>query len=129
MTHRASRNSLAGGLIDVFSALVPLLFVLFGPPLLVFFTLKTPLSKREARKTLATWRLETDLGMETKDYLCRSAKSHDCLRDRRYILFHPVSASRSYRISLMQTMREKNGNLYPWKSVKAMRKKKLPVQL
>ena len=66
MTHRASRNSLAGGLFDVFSALVPLLFVLFGPPLLVFFTLKKPLSKREARKTLATWRLETDLGMETK---------------------------------------------------------------
>ena len=52
MTHRASRNSLAGGLIDVFSALVPLLFVLFRPPLLVFFTLKKPLSKREARKLL-----------------------------------------------------------------------------
>ena len=52
MTYRASRNSLAGGLIDVFSALVPLLFVLFSPPLLVFFTLKKPLSKREARKLL-----------------------------------------------------------------------------
>lgn len=122
MTHRASRNSLAGGLIDVFFALVPLLFVLFGPPLLVFFTLKKPLSKREARKTLATWRLETDLGMETKITFVEVQKAMIALEigDIYYFILYPPQGLIGSHF--MQTMREKRGPL-SWKSVKAMRKK------
>lgn len=109
MTHRASRNSLAGGLIDVFSALVPLLFVLFGPPLLVFFTLKTPLSKREARKTLATWRLETDSGMETKITFVEVQKAMIALEigDIYYFILYPPQGL--IESLFMQTMREKTG--------------------
>ena len=43
MIHKTSHHSLTGDFIAVFTPLVPLLFVLFGPPLLVFFTLKKPL--------------------------------------------------------------------------------------
>ena len=109
MTNRASRNSLAGGLFDVFSALVPLLFVLFGPPLLVFFTLKKPLSKREARKTLATWRLETDSGMRTNITFVEVQKAMIALEigDIYYfILYSPQGLMES---PFMQTMREKTG--------------------
>ena len=93
----------------MFSALVPLLFVLFGPPLLVFFTLKKPLSKREARKTLATWRLETDLGMETKITFVEVQKAMIALEigDIYYfILYSPQGLMKS---PFMQTMREKTG--------------------
>ena len=109
MTHRASRNSLAVGLIDVFFALVPLFFVLFGPPLLVFFTLKKPLSKREARKTLATWRLETDSGMRTNITFVEVQKAMIALEigDIYYfILYSPQGLMES---PFMQTMREKTG--------------------
>lgn len=109
MTHRASRNSLAGGLIDVFSALVPLLFVLFGPPLLVFFTLKKPLSKREARKTLETWRLETDSGMRTNITFVEVQKAMIALEigDIYYFILYPPQGL--MESLFMQTMREKTG--------------------
>ena len=103
MIHKTSHHSLTGDFIAVFTPLVPLLFVLFGPPLLVFFTLKKPLSKREARKTLATWRLETDSGMKTNITFVEVQKAMIALEigDIYYfILYPPVSASRSYGISL-----------------------------
>ena len=109
MIHKTSHHNLAGGLIDVFSALVPLLFVLFGPPLLVFFTLKKPLSKREARKTLATWRLETDSGMKTNTTFAEVQKAMIALEigDIYYfILYSPQGLMES---PFMQTMREKTG--------------------
>lgn len=109
MTYRASRNSLAGGLFDVFSALVPLLFVLFGPPLLVFFTVKKPLLKREARKTLSTWRLETDSGMETKITFVEVQKAMIALEigDIYYFILYPPQGL--MESLFMQTMREKTG--------------------
>ena len=109
MTYRASRNSLAVVLIDVFSALVPLLFVLFGPPLLVFFTLKKPLSKREARKTLATWRLETDSGMRTNITFVEVQKAMIALEigDIYYFILYPPQGL--IESPFMQTMREKTG--------------------
>lgn len=109
MTYRASRNSLAVVLIDVFSALVPLLFVLFGPPLLVFFTLKKPLSKREVRKTLATWRLETDSGMRTNITFVEVQKAMIALEigDIYYFILYPPQGL--IKSPFMQTMREKTG--------------------
>ena len=96
MIHKTSHHSLTGDFIAVFTPLVPLLFVLFGPPLLVFFTL----NKKRSSKNSRNLAFRDRFGYENKHYLCRSAKSHDRLGDRRYILFHPVSASRSYGISL-----------------------------
>ena len=109
MTYRASRNSLAVVLIDVFTPLVPLLFVLFGPPLLVFFTLKKPLSKREARKTLATWRLETDSGMKTNITFVEVQKAMIALEigDIYYFILYPPQGL--IESPFMQTMREKTG--------------------
>lgn len=101
MTYRASRNSLAVVLIDVFSALVPLL--------LVFFTLKKPLSKREARKTLATWRLEIDSGMRTNITFVEVQKAMIALEigDIYYFILYPPQGL--IESPFMQTMREKTG--------------------
>lgn len=109
MIHKTSHHSLAGGLIDVFSAFVPLLFVLFGPPLLVFFTLKKPLLKREARKTLATWRLETDSGMKTNITFFEVQKAMIALEigDIYYFILYPPQGL--IGSPFMQTMREKTG--------------------
>ena len=109
MIHKTSHHSLTGDFIAVFTPLVPLLFVLFGPPLLVFFTLKKPLSKREARKTLATWRLETDSGMKTNITFVEVQKAMIALEigDIYYFILYPPQGL--MESPFMQTMREKTG--------------------
>ena len=109
MIHKTSHHSLTGDFIAVFTPLVPLLFVLFGPPLLVFFTLKKPLSKREARKTLGTWRLETDSGMRTNITFVEVQKAMIALEigDIYYFILYPPQGL--IESLFMQTMREKTG--------------------
>ncbi len=109
MLHKTSRHSLTGDFIALFITLVPLLFVLFGPPLLVFFTLKKPLLKREARKTLATWRLETDSGMKTNITFAEVQRAMIALEigDIYYFILYPPQGL--MESPFMQTMRENTG--------------------